>query len=698
MSVFAPTQAAQADRPPTTSLYASLNSHPLPAAGLPPRAYEDLCKVVLQRRLRNLFGLVAAASSAALWLAVLDPRELPRSLFPLLPVVLFGPLALCGAVSVVVLRKKTLTTARPPRPTRFAAHAQVFDRATALPIFLAYLVAATFLHYSFVWSASWVSRDAQLGWFFFHQGRDAWQLNERRVVLAVFHVVLAVAATARHILDDRSQVLFDEDTTLTIPARLAVRARQRVPIALRSAFAVTVAFWSGFVVFRRPVVRFLLAHILPVWTRSHLYSIMRYNGAYSLTLATRSLASALLFFLACEAGHVCFEVYATQPMAVSQFASNPNQALLSGLRSSNPYFKSFAFLELSLLTLTDPSRRQAIFKDVKPGSAAGGAWAEISRECLLLVGTELQRAKGRGRLPSSSSTMASRTSSGQQEQPSPNRAPVRNENVFQPVRASFFDKLAASSSSPASSTDPAAASSSTGLGTSPYARKAVEAVKSAATGPAAHEAQHALSTAVSAASSAITTRVPTILQSSALVPASVKDAAGAVKDKSEAAPEADMVPQVFGFEKRLAVVVPRALRARVFDVGMEYDAGVCTPRRRETVWAIQALSNLICASLKEDPYGVTQRDIPKVLEAFVRYLSVLDALAAELEAQADKALGGPDEREHARKVVEREVGEVQEAVRAGAKAILTEFSEYLGEFRFPTQIAAKLQLLVDFGP
>ena len=73
-----------------------------------------------------------------------------------------------------------------------------------------------------------------------------------------------------------------------------------------------------------------------------------------------------------------------------------------------------------------------------------------------------------------------------------------------------------------------------------------------------------------------------------------------------------------------------------------------------------ALSNLICSSLKEDPYGVTQRDIPKVLEAFVRYLSVLDALAAELEAQADKALGGPDEREHARKVVEREVGEVQE--------------------------------------
>ena len=181
--------------------------------------------------------------------------------------------------------------------------------------------------------------------------------------------------------------------------------------------------------------------------------------------------------------------------------------------------------------------------------------------------------------------MPSRGASSQQEQPSPSRAPVRNENVFQPVRASFFDKLAVSAS-PSTGSDPST-SSSTGLGTSPYARKAVEAVKSAATGPTAHEAQHALSSAVSTASAAITQRVPSILQSSALVPASVKDAAGAVRDASEAAPEADVVPQVFGFERRLAVVVPRALRARVFDVGMEYDAGVCTPRRRETVWAIQ---------------------------------------------------------------------------------------------------------------
>lgn len=171
---------------------------------------------------------------------------------------------------------------------------------------------------------------------------------------------------------------------------------------------------------------------------------MRYNGAYSLTLATRALASALLFFLVCEAGHVCFEVYATQvrpsppsSRGVEQVAddlscsrwpsrSSPRTRTRRSSRAcarptltsrcaplslslsvdellpklTSLLSQSFAFLELSLLTLTDPARRQAIFKDVKPGSASAGAWAEISRECLLLIGTELQRAKGRGRLPS----------------------------------------------------------------------------------------------------------------------------------------------------------------------------------------------------------------------------------------------------------------------------------------------------------
>lgn len=84
-----------------------------------------------------------------------------------------------------------------------------------------------------------------------------------------------------------------------------------------------------------------------------------------------------------------------------------------------------------------------------------------------------------------------------------------------------------------------------------------------------------------------------------------------------------------------------------------------------------ALSNLVCASLTEDPYGVAQRDIPKVLEAFVRYLAILDSVAAEMQSAAEQAVGGREEQERARQVVEREIGEVQGGASAPDSHSLT---------------------------
>lgn len=109
-----------------------------------------------------------------------------------------------------------------------------------------------------------------------------------------------------------------------------------------------------------------MAHLEPSLTtkvldacRSNMYAMMRHNGSYSITLAARAFSSALFVFLAFEAAHVLFEVYATQvsaigegrerallthvmflqPMSVSQFGSNPNQVLLSGLRAADPYYQ-----------------------------------------------------------------------------------------------------------------------------------------------------------------------------------------------------------------------------------------------------------------------------------------------------------------------------------------------------------------------
>lgn len=43
-----------------------------------------------------------------------------------------------------------------------------------------------------------------------------------------------------------------------------------------------------------------------------------------------------------------------------------------------------------------------------------------------------------------------------------------------------------------------------------------------------------------------------------------------------------------------------------------------------------ALSHLICASLAEDRYGTVQRDIPKILEVMVSYLTAVEEYQIEV--------------------------------------------------------------------
>lgn len=44
------------------------------------------------------------------------------------------------------------------------------------------------------------------------------------------------------------------------------------------------------------------------------------------------------------------------------------------------------------------------------------------------------------------------------------------------------------------------------------------------------------------------------------------------------------------------------------------------------------LSYLVCASLTEDRYGIVQRDIPKILEAMVSFLTAIEEYQREVNA------------------------------------------------------------------
>ena len=132
------------------------------------------------------------------------------------------------------------------------------------------------------------------------------------------------------------------------------------------------------------------------------------------------------------------------------------------------------------------------------------------------------------------------------------------------------------------------------------------------------------------------------------------------------------------------------------------------PRRGVDVLAIGVLANLCAASLTEDRYGAVQRDIPRVLEAFLSFLSAVEAYQVEVaghalpSAEELKGMSGLEREAKAREAEEvRRAGEalglVADALKDGVALIARTFGDKLLAFKFPPRVARKLQGFVDYN-
>ncbi|KAL8293115.1 hypothetical protein RQP46_000809 [Phenoliferia psychrophenolica] len=594
--------------------------------------------------------ITGIATWGALFATVFDPKGVLGWILSFFVVPAYALLALLGAIPILVLRKQTLTTDPPRSPSLLGQLALLRQPATQM-ISLYYLAGGGILLVSYLSCASYVSQDARLFPLFFHEGRDAQQLNERFLFLLLQQISLVFAATVYHVASHKSRVVFDLQSHLSIPDRLKATASRRVQPLLLATAAFTGGFYLIYCVLLKSFLCHLVRNYAGNWARPYLYSLLKKNATLSLSLPLRAFASTLFTLSVWEMAHVCFEVYATQPMIVSHFAPKANQCLRSGLASESPYFQSFAFLELATLSAEDATRRKSIFVDIKTEGGGGGAWHDLSRECLKLIGTELQRAKGRGVLPQ---PPPEPTPAPPPVRPSTPSTPVKavTDNVFQPSKKTFFDKLL----TPPRPT-PLSSSASTGT-----------------------------SSAVAPPASTATSRVPAIFQTSS----SSSPAPPATTTTKPPAPIAPSPPFAQTLLSKIPVewqspAVLGLLRRRPSQV-----VGTCVSAGPKSIWAIQALANLLCRSLQEDPYGVAQRDIPKILEAFVRYLVALENLAVALSLDA----ADDDERADVVHEVEAQVGPIKAALEEGVRAVLVEFGPYLDSFSFPPTIASRLDSLL----
>ncbi|CAK5284258.1 unnamed protein product [Mycena citricolor] len=116
------------------------------------------------------------------------------------------------------------------------------------------------------------------------------------------------------------------------------------------------------------------------------------------------------------------------------------------------------------------------------------------------------------------------------------------------------------------------------------------------------------------------------------------------------------------------------------------------PRSEVVAEAIILLTDLTCASLTEDRFGTVQRDIPKILEAFVLFLGEIDAVKAAMRAHQEMA--DPADLEEAAAAF----GDLDDALREGLARIVRTFgTNRLRAFRFAPRVATKVQEFADFS-
>jgi len=129
------------------------------------------------------------------------------------------------------------------------------------------------------------------------------------------------------------------------------------------------------------------------------------------------------------------------------------------------------------------------------------------------------------------------------------------------------------------------------------------------------------------------------------------------------------------------------------------------PRRETDALVVRVLSYLACASLKEDRYGVVQRDLPKILEAFLSLLGALEDYRAEIvegcPSHDDIAVSSGKEQEDKLRTLQEitqavePLDQLQHALKNGVEEIVSTFGGFLSAFKFPPRMARKLQGYMD---
>ncbi|KAK0438795.1 nucleoporin protein Ndc1-Nup [Armillaria borealis] len=667
---------------PLRALPSTLAVKSSPSVPLASESYEPLIKAILRQRLlwRIFLGSIAfcwvQTVAWTIW-CLGGIEELGIGGVAMVPVTPSTSMMayvcwVAVALPIVVLRKRHLTgyhsTSKTPLKTLQNALAKQSTKSAFL-VYLASAIIAALLHVSMARMSK--SNDPRLS-LFVKSKKHPYYLNGRLVFLLTSQVIAACCSMLRNIMMDRFVFRWPSSFTRKSAVTFGNFLRTLVIVALLASVSVptsaavfAIARLTLPILYRLPLLHIILRPFTAHFLRGP-WTIFLPVQHFALLIRAWFLAFSTLSTW--EVAELLFDSFVSQPIPVSHMTADPSVALVSGAASSDITFKYFAYAELNeLSTDLSPSasaRRTALFGDQK---YSPNLWSHLCRESLLLLGRDYQHFLRRGAPPTLLPPPAVATAA----QPPPTFLSTPVSVIKQPIYKQ-------AKPSPVSSVI-------NSLGSDGSFAQAVEAGAEAAHIPDLFR------------SATAALPVPTE------VTKSVEDAKDYFGNVKKYLGRASCRYTPVAVQEAFGTWVDWWTRERISKV-----AEGSLPGRELDLLVVEVLSRLTCSSLTEDRYGVVQRDIPKILEAMLSFLSAIEDYQIELNAlrppPPEEEEGLSDKERIQREVLRIELAKASEVLgylgdgfKNGIARIVRTFGGKLNAFKFPPLTARKLQGFVDYN-
>ncbi|KAL2852830.1 nucleoporin protein Ndc1-Nup [Aspergillus pseudoustus] len=625
-------------------------------AAAKPRPYRRILTSALHRR----FVHASALSTLVCYLISIfigDKSSFFWAIFPIGACGIRTVLLFISSLSIFVLRVGQMHIGS--RTTGSAIHS--FKHLFPLHVLQTlgwYLFSAWWFSEIYKWSAS---TSAHLEWVKRGSPHERASLNERPIYIYTYHLLLAIAQSVAHLYLDYDRVPIplteraagSDQKTHPIES-VSKRIQAELPRLLRDGFLRSAA----------------VAMVCPV---AYTFFLRRRAWSYAMSFAklfwdfprsaadppglippvnplliTRTLVSGGLLVLLWQTTNLFFSIFLSkeplkrgQPLTAE--VQDPNGSLLNGIKAKKETVRAFAFWELVYISQQFPDRRKAIFNDIERDG--GSAWAQIleaSTEVIKCISTRINENKASNSAPKPSST--------EKQQPALHTLPRLTDS---PKADNIFT----------SSLKPTTTQGKLGEGLSKTLR---------ALGESPDWTPKARARARDAFDRASSIVLSPERQKRLLGSHDIKLLTGNSPTKPE-----NLHPLITNLLRSPAGHFLRQTYARRL-CGIVL--GTPTTSLSSIIDSIESLTHLLIASLREDPYGKVQADVPGVVRLFTETATTLGQFAhGGLEVHWTDAnfppSSNPAAQAEARCVPDVEL--VIDTLKGSLKSLLAAFNPYL---------------------